>query len=305
MPKKKPHTPHTPTKKKPAANGAAPEPNGTSVDTAAALVQSARAAIREMLAAQPVQHGQALIHTLVERGHRRATIKEALAALKAEGVTVETGTRLDFKVELVDDTTGHVDTTGDVQSDENAAADGPEDADDADDAADDLSDLDASSIEEELEPKAHGSNGTYEYRPTRYLMHIFTADEINAFRADREEKDRVIDELDRELETHQEKVRGLKKRIDELTDEGRALSRKVRDGSEYRNVACDERREPDPRPESPTHGQLMMVTRRIDTMEIVEVRELRGIERQGILFDEAPAKTPASGNVTREPSTVA
>lgn len=141
---------------------------------------------------------------------------------------------------------------------------------------------------------------TYEYRPTRYLLHAFTPEEINGFRADREEKDRIIDDLEADLEGLQERVKGLKKRIDTLTDEGRLLSRRVREGSEYRNVPCEERKEPDPREGEPTFGQLMMVTYRLDTNEVIEVRELKGAERQGVLFDQAPAATPAVGNEIRE-----
>lgn len=141
---------------------------------------------------------------------------------------------------------------------------------------------------------------TYEYRPTRYLLHVFTPEEINSFRADGEEKDRVYDELDALLDGHKEAARALTKRMDLLHAERRALSKKVRDGSEYKNVPCEERKEIDGREAEPTFGQLMMFTYRLDTNEVIEVRELKGAERQGILFQDAPAKTPASGNEFRE-----
>lgn len=147
-------------------------------------------------------------------------------------------------------------------------------------------------------PKANGANGhsngvaafsaPEEYRPTRYLRHVFTQTELDEFHAQRLELDREADELNEDLKPAQEKVRDLKKRIDELTDDARTLSRRERLGAEMQYVRCEERKCIDPIETADTYGRLAMVTFRLDTNEPIESRALRGAERQGSLFDPTP-----------------
>lgn len=288
------------------ANGHAPEPQEDDKD--AKLVQDIADAVIKCL------HGHggrctasAIVEDLTEHGERETRwtstgVNAALHLLAKEQQIV---------VEDDDDTHIHLWTEDDAVVHEDGGIDilPPLRRDVVGDSADpfagqpdgvrevDLADRDEDAFPSDPAPEPLK---TYEYRPTRYLMHLFTSDEINGFRADREEKDRVIDDLEADLEMHQEAARKLKKRIDTLTDEGRALSKQVREGGEYRNVPVEERKELDQRPDSSTRGKLMVFAYRLDTQEVVEVRELKGAERQGILFEEAAAKTRSEGVETRE-----
>lgn len=147
---------------------------------------------------------------------------------------------------------------------------------------------------------ANGSNGRAPidpYAATRYLECELTKAEIDALREEREAGDAQIDQLGRELAEVKEKAKSLQKRIDVLTEDGLTTSRKIRSGVEMRDVPCEERRELDERDDSPTKGTLVVVTYRLDTNEAIDWRELRPGERQGRLFEEAPAASPRNGGV--------
>lgn len=132
-------------------------------------------------------------------------------------------------------------------------------------------------------------------KPTRYLKHFLTAAEITLIREEREDEDREIETLRADLDTVSERAKSLKKRIEVLIEDGAEKSKRIRTGFEMRNVPCEERRQPDPREDSPTFGREIVVTYRLDTDEAIDWRELRADERQGRLFDQAPAATPANG----------
>lgn len=202
-------------------------------------------------------------------------------------------------------------------------ADGPApgDDDDADDLEDeDLDDDTDEGDDEDAEPAfvegngaSNGSNGKLTmgdegagFTPTRYLKHDFTREEVDAFREEREQHDVVIEDLEKDLEEAQDKVKSLKKRIETRQEDGMALSKKIRFGSEMRSVPCEERREIDTRLALPTTGTLIMVTYRLDTDQAVDWRKLSANERQGKLWDEAPAPSPANGSLeVREASPLA
>lgn len=139
-----------------------------------------------------------------------------------------------------------------------------------------------------------------EYRPTRYLECKLTKDQIDEIREARETEDAEIGKLQAELYSVNERVKSLKKRIDTIIEDGLEASAKVRSGVEMRSVECEDRREYDAREGSLTKGELVMVTYRLDTNEAIEWRSLTVHERQGKLWDEAPAKTPGVGNEIRE-----
>lgn len=129
------------------------------------------------------------------------------------------------------------------------------------------------------------------FSPTKYLKHFFTAEEVERFRVEREEKDATIDELQKEFDEKKEAASKLKKRIDVLQDEGMTLSRRIRNKAEMRNVQCEQRKEVDRRDDSPTKGEIVMVTYRLDTDEPIEWR----VPTQRELFADGVAPTPPNG----------
>lgn len=132
-------------------------------------------------------------------------------------------------------------------------------------------------------------------KPTRYLKHFLTAAEVTLIREEREQEDAEIEALKTELDSVAERAKSLKKRIEVLVEDGAEKSKRIRTGFEMRNVPCEERRGIDERADSPTLGREIVITYRLDTNEAIDWRELRGDERQGRLFDQAPAATPANG----------
>jgi hypothetical protein len=129
-------------------------------------------------------------------------------------------------------------------------------------------------------PAPASGPGTLERVLTRSLKCVLTADELA-------EKAREIDtnfgemaEVEAELDSLARKVKSAKSRLEALTDDNREIARTRRDGYEYRDVDCEERRD---------DASLEMHTVRLDTGEILESRALRSDERQGVLFDAEPA----------------
>lgn len=120
---------------------------------------------------------------------------------------------------------------------------------------------------------------------TRYLECVLTPDEIQRMREKREADDVQIERARTELAELKERAKQVQKQIEVLVEGGLSLSRTVRDGRETRDVPCEDVREPDERKGSPTFGELVIVTRRIDTGEPIAWRELTAAERQGSLFD--------------------
>lgn len=147
----------------------------------------------------------------------------------------------------------------------------------------------------EPDPSEASPDANHWGKPTRYLKHFLTAAEITLIREEREEEDREIETLRADLDTVSERAKSLKKRIEVLIEDGAEKSKRIRTGFEMRNVPCEERRQPDARVDSPTFGREIVVTYRLDTDEAIDWRELRADERQGRLFDQAPAATPANG----------
>ncbi len=133
--------------------------------------------------------------------------------------------------------------------------------------------------------------------PTRYLRHTLTEAEREQLRTEREEEDARIEQLTADLESLKKQAKHVSNEIDILAAKGLEKSKVVRLGWRMQDVPCEERRELDGREDSPTAGQLQMVTYRLDTGEAIEWRPLTYNERQGVLFTEAPAKTPAGGEV--------
>lgn len=129
--------------------------------------------------------------------------------------------------------------------------------------------------------------------PTRYLECVLTPDEIMRLRERRELDDVQIERVRVELAEVKERAKNLQKTIEVLVEGGLTMSRTVRDGREMRDVPCEDVREPDQRKDAPTYGDLVVVTRRLDTGEPIAWRELSPAERQGSLFDvEADADAP-------------
>lgn len=124
-----------------------------------------------------------------------------------------------------------------------------------------------------------------DFAPTRYLECTLTREEIDTIREGREDGDAEIDRLSSRLEGLKADAKSAQKRIDILLEDGLNASRKIRSGVEMRNVKCEERRELDPREDSPTRGQTIVITYRLDTKEPIDWRELRAGERQGRLFE--------------------
>ncbi len=147
--------------------------------------------------------------------------------------------------------------------------------------------------------KSDGSNGAppisgESYHPTRYIEHVLTEDEILSMREEREVHDETIDELQGELDKIKERAKHLQKRIDTESEDALAISRRIRAGSEFRDVECEERKEFDQRVDQPTFGKVVMVVYRLDTNEAIEWRELTKSERQGSLFDPAAPTPPVT-----------
>lgn len=197
------------------------------------------------------------------------------------------------------------------------------DEDDEDEDEEDLDDEEEAPEDDDDEPTSDSAavpadkpvatiaanGGSPTYRPTRYLEHRFTQAEIDAFRADGERLDEQADgvaehlaDREKELKALRADIKDLEAREKELTKQRRELSRRVRFGCEFQNVPCEEHKEPDPREGEPTFGKLMMVTRRCDTGEVLDARELVGAERQGSLFGDAPARTPIGDAVEQRAS---
>lgn len=128
--------------------------------------------------------------------------------------------------------------------------------------------------------------------PTRYLECVLTPDEIMRLRERRELDDVQIERVRVELAEVKERAKNLQKTIEVLVEGGLTMSRTVRDGREMRDVPCEDVREPDQRKDAPTFGDLVVVTRRLDTGEPIAWRELSAEERQGSLFDVDPADAP-------------
>ena len=135
---------------------------------------------------------------------------------------------------------------------------------------------------------------------TRYLRHVLTDVERHERRCEREQIDARGDTIEAELEGLKKQVKQREKALDVEREQSLAISRVLRAGVEYRDVDCAEVRVPsdiivdwelpDDR-EHPT-GALreIAITVRIDTRRAVDWRELRADERQGTLFDDAPAE---------------
>lgn len=131
--------------------------------------------------------------------------------------------------------------------------------------------------------------------PTRYLRHTLTAAEREELRVEREEEDARIEQLTADLESLKKQAKHTANEIEILASKGLEKSRVIRLGWRMQDVPCEERRELDKREDSPTKDKLVMVTYRLDTFEAIDWRPLTYAERQGVLFDEAPAKTPSNG----------
>lgn len=124
--------------------------------------------------------------------------------------------------------------------------------------------------------------------PTRYLKCILTQSEIADLRDGREKQDELVEKLDAEHLQVSAKAKELKERISGLIAEGRHTSKTIREGFEYRDVACFEKPGEDTRAGSLTNGKEGMQTIRIDTEEVIDWRELSAKERQGKLWDDEP-----------------
>jgi len=123
--------------------------------------------------------------------------------------------------------------------------------------------------------------------PTRCLKCILTADELAA---KAEEIDATFDRIasvEADLARLQDSVKTAKGRLDGLFDDASRLSRTRRDGYEFRDVECFERRNDE---------ALTIETVRADLGEVIETRPLTKSERQGALFSDAEISiTDANG----------
>ena len=119
---------------------------------------------------------------------------------------------------------------------------------------------------------------------TQFLECALTEEEIHEKRLQRETEDAEIAVLNKEAEGLGSRLKSIKKRIDVLLEDGAKASKCIRDRAEWKDVPCEERREPDQRLESATYGQTMIVTYRLDTHEAIDWRSLTASERQGGLF---------------------
>ncbi len=136
---------------------------------------------------------------------------------------------------------------------------------------------------------------------TRPLRHDLTREDIDTLQAQRLAQDVTIEELQTQHEAVKATAAALKKRIDALQDSGMQLSKKIRTGFETRNVPIEHRREVDPREDSLTEGQRIMITYRLDTEQAIGWRQLTKDERQGILpFEAAPTPAKGAPNVVRD-----
>ena len=126
--------------------------------------------------------------------------------------------------------------------------------------------------------------------PTRYLRHELTVDEIDAMRAEREKGDAEREKLDGELVDLTARAKACKTQIEALDLKGRALSKTIRDGHEYRDIECREEKGWDYREGSTTGRKVGMRVFRCDTEEMIDWLELRADERQVTLFGDASAQ---------------
>lgn len=135
------------------------------------------------------------------------------------------------------------------------------------------------------------------FHATRYLRHTLTEAEREELRTEREEEDARIEQLTADLDSLKKQAKHVSNEIEILASKGLEKSKTIRLGWRMQDVPCEERRELDTREDSPTAGKLVMVTYRLDTQEPIDWRPLTYQERQGVLFDEAPASTPAGVEV--------
>jgi hypothetical protein len=166
-----------------------------------------------------------------------------------------------------------------------------DDGDDGEGEGDDDDDDD----DDDSEPAS--SRDVHEYHPTRNLEHIFTEAEVHEMRIAVEKHHEEADRLQKLIDDQAEKLKSLKRRYETAIEDALSTSRRIRQGSEWQDIACEERREADSRVDEPTYGKTMMVTYRLDTNEPIEWRELNFKERQGVLWNDAPAPTPAGNGV--------
>lgn len=166
--------------------------------------------------------------------------------------------------------------------------------------AEDEDDLDDEDTDDDDSPPSSPETVT-----TRYLSCQLSPEKIEALRLERESQDTEIEELQKECDQHFEEGRALKKKIDALYEEGLAKSKRIRNGAEMRDVPCEDRKEPDPREDSPTKGEVIRITYRLDTNEAIEWRPLTRADLQGQLFGDIAAPTPRDGGVVvREPDAI-
>jgi hypothetical protein len=140
---------------------------------------------------------------------------------------------------------------------------------------------------------------------TEYLLHAFTDAEVLQKRLQREELDVHIDQLVADQKVAASEAASLRKQIEAMSKAGREITRSIKSRGEMKYVPCEPRKETSPNlPQavieklgSPPADELVMVTYRLDTNEPISWRALKPIEKQGQLFDDAPAATPAGVEV--------
>jgi hypothetical protein len=140
---------------------------------------------------------------------------------------------------------------------------------------------------------------------TEYLLHAFTDAEVLQKRLQREELDVHIDQLVADQKVAASEAASLRKQIEAMSKAGREITRSIKSRGEMKYVPVEPRKETSPNlPQAvvdklghPPAGELVMVTYRLDTNEAISWRALKPIEKQGQLFDDAPAATPAGVEV--------
>lgn len=124
-------------------------------------------------------------------------------------------------------------------------------------------------------------------RFTRYLKHDLSDEEILEMRLERESGDADIEVHQQELAELTVRTKATKAKIEAQQAVGAELSKDIRNGYQWRDVACWETEG-----ELPDHimsdhhpGTEGMITVRADDRSVVEWRPFRPDERQGDLFD--------------------
>lgn len=140
--------------------------------------------------------------------------------------------------------------------------------------------LTADQLDDAARVAASGLTGSpvESFTPTRKLKCLLTVDELAERASQVDANFAEIEEAEHELDAHARRVKSSKAKIESLIEANRELARVRREGYEYRDVPCEERR---------NDRVGCMDTVRLDTGETIDSRALTATERQGDLFAAA------------------